>query len=36
MRAPVGDFRDWDAVRIWAAEIAADLLRVTAAPAEAG
>ena len=22
MRAPVGDFRDWDAVRAWAAEIA--------------
>ncbi|MGY1679956.1 flavodoxin domain-containing protein [Geodermatophilus sp. SYSU D01176] len=25
MRAPVGDFRDWDAVRSWAAEIAAAL-----------
>ena len=25
MRAPVGDFRDWDAVAAWAAEIAADL-----------
>jgi menaquinone-dependent protoporphyrinogen IX oxidase len=35
MRAPVGDFRDWDAVRIWAGEIAADLIRVTTAPVEA-
>lgn len=25
MRAPVGDFRDWDAVRTWAAEIATAL-----------
>ena len=25
MRAPVGDFRDWDAVSAWAAEIAKDL-----------
>ena len=25
MRAPVGDFRDWDAVRAWAEEIAEDL-----------
>ena len=25
MRAPVGDFRDWDAVRAWAAEIAGAL-----------
>lgn len=25
MRAPVGDFRDWDAVRTWAGEIAAAL-----------
>ncbi|SHN78365.1 menaquinone-dependent protoporphyrinogen oxidase [Geodermatophilus obscurus] len=25
MRAPVGDFRDWDAVRSWAAEIATAL-----------
>jgi menaquinone-dependent protoporphyrinogen oxidase len=22
MRAPLGDFRDWDAVRVWAAEVA--------------
>ena len=29
MRAPVGDFRDWDAVAAWAADIAATL---TAAP----
>ena len=25
MRAPVGDFRDWAAVRAWAEEIADDL-----------
>ena len=25
MRAPVGDFRDWDAVRAWATEIAEEL-----------
>jgi menaquinone-dependent protoporphyrinogen oxidase len=25
MRAPLGDFRDWDALRAWAEEIAADL-----------
>jgi menaquinone-dependent protoporphyrinogen oxidase len=25
MRAPVGDFRDWDAVRRWATEIATTL-----------
>jgi menaquinone-dependent protoporphyrinogen oxidase len=30
MRAPVGDFRDWDAVRAWGAGIAEELL--TAAP----
>ena len=29
MRAPVGAFRDWDAVRSWAAEIAAELTRST-------
>jgi menaquinone-dependent protoporphyrinogen oxidase len=29
MRAPVGDFRDWDAVRSWAAEIAAALTDAT-------
>ncbi len=26
MRAPLGDFRDWDAVRAWGAEIAGQLL----------
>jgi menaquinone-dependent protoporphyrinogen oxidase len=35
MRAPVGDFRDWDAVRAWAEEIAVELVRVTTAPAVA-
>jgi menaquinone-dependent protoporphyrinogen oxidase len=25
MRAPLGDFRDWDAVRAWAGEVAAEL-----------
>jgi menaquinone-dependent protoporphyrinogen IX oxidase len=29
MRAPVGDFRDWDAVRAWADAIAGDLTRAT-------
>jgi menaquinone-dependent protoporphyrinogen oxidase len=33
MRAPVGDFRDWSAVRSWAAEIAAALTGL-ALPAE--
>jgi menaquinone-dependent protoporphyrinogen oxidase len=33
MRAPVGDFRDWAAVRAWAEEIAVELVRVTTAPA---
>jgi menaquinone-dependent protoporphyrinogen oxidase len=36
MRAPVGDFRDWDAVRVWAAEIAADVVRAATASADAG
>ena len=31
MRAPVGDFRDWDALRAWAEEIAADLAGLAAA-----
>jgi menaquinone-dependent protoporphyrinogen oxidase len=26
MRAPLGDFRDWDAVRAWGNEIAADVV----------
>ena len=25
MRAPLGDFRDWDAVRAWAAQVAGEL-----------
>ena len=32
MRAPVGDFRDWDAVRAWAEEIAGELSAVAPAP----
>ncbi|WP_104522916.1 flavodoxin domain-containing protein [Blastococcus atacamensis] len=28
MRAPVGDFRDWEVLRAWAEEIAADVARV--------
>jgi menaquinone-dependent protoporphyrinogen oxidase len=28
MRAPVGDFRDWDVVRAWAEEIAGQLSTV--------
>ncbi|MCW2704946.1 MAG: hemG [Blastococcus sp.] len=35
MRAPVGDFRDWDAVRAWGDEIAAEVVRLTTAPAAA-
>jgi menaquinone-dependent protoporphyrinogen IX oxidase len=35
MRAPVGDFRDWDAIRTWGGEIAADVVRLTTAPAVA-
>ncbi|MGY1833090.1 flavodoxin domain-containing protein [Geodermatophilus sp. SYSU D01180] len=31
MRAPVGDFRDWDAVRTWAGDIAAALAPAPAA-----
>ena len=33
MRAPVGDFRDWNAVRSWAEEIAVELVQLTTAPA---
>jgi menaquinone-dependent protoporphyrinogen oxidase len=36
MRAPVGDFRDWDAVRSWAEEIAAELGRLPTAQAVGG
>jgi menaquinone-dependent protoporphyrinogen oxidase len=32
MRAPLGDFRDWDAVRSWADEIAAELAASWAVP----
>jgi menaquinone-dependent protoporphyrinogen oxidase len=35
MRAPVGDFRDWDAVRAWGEEIAAELIGLSTAPAGA-
>ncbi|MDQ1661652.1 MAG: menaquinone-dependent protoporphyrinogen oxidase [Blastococcus sp.] len=35
MRAPVGDFRDWDAIRTWGSEIAAEVVRLTPAPAVA-
>jgi menaquinone-dependent protoporphyrinogen oxidase len=35
MRVPVGDFRDWDAVRAWGDEIAAEVVRLTTAPAVA-
>ncbi|MCU1613631.1 MAG: hemG [Frankiales bacterium] len=35
MRAPVGDFRDWEAVRAWGNEIAAEVLRLNPAPAVA-
>jgi menaquinone-dependent protoporphyrinogen oxidase len=29
MRAPLGDFRDWDAVRAWAAQVAGELRGLT-------
>jgi menaquinone-dependent protoporphyrinogen oxidase len=29
MRAPLGDFRDWDAVRSWAAQVAGELRGLT-------
>ena len=32
MRAPVGDFRDWDAVRAWGEEIAGAVIGTTTAP----
>lgn len=35
MRAPVGDFRDWDAIRSWGSEIAGEVVRLTTAPAVA-
>jgi menaquinone-dependent protoporphyrinogen oxidase len=33
MRAPVGDFRDWDAIRAWGDEIAAEVVRLSMATA---
>lgn len=36
MRAPVGDFRDWAAVRVWGDEIAAEVVGPSTAPAAAG
>jgi menaquinone-dependent protoporphyrinogen oxidase len=36
MRAPIGDFRDWDAVRAWGEEIAAEVVRLATAPTVAG
>jgi menaquinone-dependent protoporphyrinogen oxidase len=36
MRAPLGDFRDWDAVRAWGDEIAADVVRLTTATGALG
>lgn len=36
MRAPIGDFRDWDEVRAWAAEIATALAAERRSPAPAG
>jgi menaquinone-dependent protoporphyrinogen oxidase len=36
MRAPLGDFRDWDAVRAWAEEIAGRITDVSSAPAVPG
>jgi menaquinone-dependent protoporphyrinogen oxidase len=33
MRAPVGDFRDWDAVRTWGEDLAGQVLAPVAAPA---
>jgi menaquinone-dependent protoporphyrinogen oxidase len=36
MRAPLGDFRDWDAVRVWATEIAGVLAPAAGAPSVPG
>jgi hypothetical protein len=36
MRAPVGDFRDRDAVRAWGDEITAEVVRLTSASAVPG
>jgi menaquinone-dependent protoporphyrinogen oxidase len=36
MRAPLGDFRDWDAVAAWADAVAAVLLQDTAVPSGRG
>lgn len=36
MRAPLGDFRDWDAVRAWAAEVAGLLTATSGAPSVPG
>ena len=35
MRAPLGDFRDWDAVTSWGSEIAAEVVRLIPVPAVA-
>jgi hypothetical protein len=35
MRAPVGDFRDWDAIRAWGDELAAEIVHLTTVPAAA-
>jgi hypothetical protein len=32
MRAPIGDFRDWDALRAWGDEIAAEVVRLVSTP----
>jgi menaquinone-dependent protoporphyrinogen oxidase len=36
MRAPVGDFRDWEAVRSWAEAIAAEMVAVSTANTPSG
>jgi menaquinone-dependent protoporphyrinogen oxidase len=35
MRAPVGDFRDWDAIRAWGDQLAAEIVHLTTVPAAA-